>query len=167
MTATREPAGAPAESAPGAGSASDPALEVGVAFKGAMAAMRRMRGRQPYQAGTLSDAQFSLLFWLCERSPLSAGELATAASLSKAATTEMLEALEAEGLVRRERSTSDRRVVLTELSPCGERLVQERRALYETRLRRALAGFSPSELGAAARVLHALGQMFEPAEGAG
>ena len=43
------------------------ALEVvGQAFKGAMAALRRMRGRETHRPGELSYAQYGLLFGLCD-----------------------------------------------------------------------------------------------------
>lgn len=139
----------------------DGATEVGRAFKGAMAAVRRLRGRETRGHGELSDAQYSLLFGLREHTELSSRELAELAALSPATTTEMLEGLAAAGLVRRERSELDRRVVLTSLTERGRDLVEARRARYEPRWRAALAEFSEEELLAAAAVLDRLGQLFE------
>lgn len=133
---------------------------VGHAFKGAMAAVRRLRGRETRRGGGLSDAQYGLLFGLCDGVARSTGELATAADLSPAATTEMLEGLEANGLIERHRSERDRRVVLTTLTDRGRQLVQERRAVYEPRWRAAMAEFSEEDLRAAAAVLDRLRAMF-------
>jgi DNA-binding MarR family transcriptional regulator len=61
------------------------------------------------------------LDWLAD-APKSAGQLAEATALSSAATTTLLDRLEARGLVRRVRDTSDRRRVLVELTEEGRRL---------------------------------------------
>jgi MarR family transcriptional regulator, organic hydroperoxide resistance regulator len=138
----------------------DAVSAVGQAFKGAMAAVRRFRGRETRRGGTLSDAQYSLLFGLCDGVARSTGDLAAAADLSPAATTEMLEGLEANGLIDRHRSERDRRVVLTALTDRGLALVQERRALYEPRWRAAMSEFNEEELRAAAAVLDRVRSMF-------
>jgi MarR family transcriptional regulator, organic hydroperoxide resistance regulator len=139
----------------------DGASQVGVSFKAAMAAVRRLRGRETRHPGELSDAQYSLLFSLRHHEALPSRELADLADVSAATVTEMLEALETAGLVRRERSQTDRRVVLTSLTDRGRQLVEERRARYEPRWLAALAEFSDEELQTTARVLDRLRDMFE------
>jgi DNA-binding MarR family transcriptional regulator len=134
---------------------------LGQSFKHTMAALRRMRSREHRSPGELRDAQYSLLFCLRDRDELPTSELALAGDLSPASTTEMLDALEAEGLVTRARSVSDRRVVLTSLTGRGRALVEERRASFEPRLRAALAEFTDEQLLTAAGVLDALGALFE------
>jgi DNA-binding MarR family transcriptional regulator len=139
----------------------DPAEQLGRSFKGALAALRRMRGRELRLRGGLSEAQYSLLFALRERSELPSSELACAANLSPASATEMLDALAVAGLVERMRSQRDRRVVMTSLTDRGRALVEERRARFEPRFRAALARFSEAELLTAAAVLDELGAMFD------
>ncbi len=134
---------------------------LGRSFKGAMAAVRRLRGRETHCAGELSDAQYGLLFGLCEHRELSSRELACAADLSPATTSEMLDGLAAAGLVQSVRSLRDRRVVLTSLTERGRALIEERRARYEPRWRAALAGFSDEELVSAGAVLDSLRAMFD------
>jgi DNA-binding MarR family transcriptional regulator len=119
---------------------------VGRAFKGTVAALRRLRGRESHRPGELSYAQYGLLFGLAESPAMSARELALSADVSPATATEMLDALAASGLVERTRSTLDKRIVLTSLTARGRALVDERRARYEPRWRSALAEFS-DELG--------------------
>src|SRR5690349_19837898 len=126
-----------------------------------MAAVRRLRGRETRRPGSLSDAQYTLLFGCFDGVARSSGELAGLADLSPAATTEMLEGLEASGLVERRRSDRDRRVVLISLTKHGLALVQERRALFEPRWRQALSEFSDDELRTAAAVLERLRRLFD------
>lgn len=140
---------------------STPAGRLGLAFKRAMVAVRRMRGRETHRPGQISYAQYGLLFGLsgmCERS---ARELADHADLSPATVAQMLEHLEAAGLVKRTRSEQDRRVVLSALTERGEMVVAERRAQMEPRWQAAMEEFSTEELESAARVLNRLADYFD------
>jgi DNA-binding MarR family transcriptional regulator len=138
------------------------ALEaVGASYKGAIAAMRRMKGRETHRPGELSFAQYGLLFGLSDGVPRSSRELAHAADVSPATAAQMLDALAASGLVERVRSSADKRVVLTSLSDRGRALVVERRALFEPRWREALADFDDEDLLIAAAVLDCIRRMFD------
>lgn len=139
----------------------DATEEVARAFKRAMAALRRMRGRETHCPGELTDAQYSLLFCLRDQSQMSVRDLADAADLSPASVTEMLEGLAAAGLVERHRSDRDRRVVFTSLTDGGRGLVEERRARFEPRFRAAMEEFSEHDLLVAASVLDGLRDFFE------
>jgi DNA-binding MarR family transcriptional regulator len=139
----------------------DAFVQLGRSFKRAMAAVRRLRGREVRRPGELSDAQYGLLFSLREHSELSSSELAEAADLSPATTTEMLETLAQAGLVSRTRSLRDRRVVLTSLTERGRGLLDERHARYEPRWRAAFAEFSEDELRTAAAVLDRMAKVFD------
>jgi DNA-binding MarR family transcriptional regulator len=134
---------------------------VGRAFKGALAAVRRLRGRETHRPEGLSYAQFGLLFGLCDGEPKSSRELAFAADISPATAAEMLDGLAASGLVQRTRSLDDKRIVLTSLTDRGRTVIEERRARYEPRWRAALGRFSDDELRNAAEVLDALREMFD------
>jgi DNA-binding MarR family transcriptional regulator len=135
--------------------------DVGRAFKGAMAAVRRMRGRETHRPGELSYAQYGLLFALSDGASKSSRELARAADVSPATAAEMLDGLAAHGFVERTRSAADKRIVLTSLTGRGKALVDERRATYEPRWRATLSQFSEQELASATRVLEALRGMFD------
>jgi MarR family transcriptional regulator, organic hydroperoxide resistance regulator len=130
-------------------------------FKAAMAAVRRLRGRESHRPGELSDAQYSLLFCLRDSDAVRTSELALAADLSPASTTEMLDSLAGAGLVTRVRSDQDRRVVLTSLTERGRELVEERRARFEPRWLAALEDVSERDLLAAAGVLDRLRGLFD------
>ena len=138
------------------------ALEtLGAAFKGAVAAMRRMKGRETHRPGDLSYAQYGLLFGLYSGGARSSRELAHAADISPATAAEMLDGLAATGLVKRARSAADKRVVLTSLTDRGLALVEARRAQLEPRWRAALDGFGEQDLLTAAAVLDAIRVLFD------
>jgi DNA-binding MarR family transcriptional regulator len=135
--------------------------ELARSFKSSNAAVRRLRGRETRHPGELSDAQYGLLFGLRDHSELSSSELALAADLSPASATEMLDGLVAAGLVRRQRSERDRRVVLISLTERGHALVEERHARFAPLWRAALTEFSDTELRTAAAVLDRMRRMFD------
>jgi DNA-binding MarR family transcriptional regulator len=134
---------------------------LGTAFKGVTTAARRLRGRETHRPGELSFAQYHLLFHLAEQGRMSTGQLATAAELVPATATQMLDGLERAGLVQRERSAEDRRIVTCALTPRGQTTVAERRAEIEPLWQDALAGFSAAELETAADVLEHLRTMLD------
>jgi DNA-binding MarR family transcriptional regulator len=142
--------------------------ELGHAFRRVFRALNRLRGRDTHLGGAeLSHAQFELLIELYERGPLPAGELATAARLTPATVTQMLDHLAASGHVERARSEVDRRVVVSRLTTQGRRKIEARRALWRGRWQAALAGMTPVELRAARDVLERLSVVFEDAPPAG
>ena len=138
---------------------------LGLSFKRAMVAVRRLRGRETHRAGTPSFAQYPILFALAERDDLSNGELAFAADVSPATVTGLLDSLVELGLVTRSRSSIDRRIVTCSLTGDGRRLVAERRAIFERRWDDALAEFSPDELATAAAVFERIAAMFDGLDG--
>jgi DNA-binding MarR family transcriptional regulator len=139
---------------------STPAGQLGLAFKRATVAIRKLRGRETHRPGQLSYAQYRLLFGLAGTCECSSRELAEQAELTPATVTEMLDHLESAGLVARTRSERDRRVVLSTLTERGARVVAERRAQLEPRWEATLAEFSDRELTAAARVLDKIADYF-------
>ena len=130
-------------------------------FKQLMTAVRRLRGRETHSREGLTNAQFQLLFGLREGKLMSGGELACVAGLSPATTTQMLEALEAAGLVVRERSLEDRRKVMTKLTERGQALVEERHARFTRMWQESLAGFSDDELATAGAVMEKVTELFD------
>ena len=137
------------------------AAALGVSFKTLMGAVRRLRGRETHSPDELSNAQFQLLFGLRDGKLLSGGELACVAGLSPATTTQMLDGLEAAGLVVRKRSLQDRRKVMTSLTERGHALVEQRHARFAPMWQQALAGFTDDELATAGAVMDKLGELFD------
>jgi DNA-binding MarR family transcriptional regulator len=124
-------------------------------------AQRRLRGRDARIEGGLSFAHYPLLSALQREGELSAGQLATEVSLTPATVTQMLDALAAAGLVERTRSETDRRVVMTQLTPEGRRRVERKEAELIARWQEALSGFEPHEIEAATRVVARLGEYLD------
>jgi DNA-binding MarR family transcriptional regulator len=141
------------------------AEQVGQAFKQAMVAVRRLRGRETHRPGRPSFAQYQLLFALEESEAPSSGELAQAADLSPATVTQMLDALVEHGLVTRNRSESDRRIVTCSLTESGRAVIAERRAGFQGCWNDSLAEFSAAELAVAAAVLDRIATMFDGFDG--
>jgi DNA-binding MarR family transcriptional regulator len=142
------------------------ALEaVGHAFKRAMVAVRRLRGRETHRPGAPSFAQYQLLFSLADRDGLSSGELAQAADLSPATVTQMLDSLVERGLVTRLRSETDRRIVTCSLTDSGRDVIAQRRAQFQGTWDDALSEFSVAELAVAAAVFDRIAGMFDGLSG--
>jgi DNA-binding MarR family transcriptional regulator len=150
-----------ADPEPPSAGAPAPHEELASAFKAVMAAARRLRGRETHHPGAVSNAQYGLLFGLCSVEAMSTRDLAETADLSAATATQMLESLEAAGLVERSRWDQDKRVVLTSLTARGREVIDERRARVEPRWRTALAEFSSEELLTASAVLRQLARYFD------
>jgi MarR family transcriptional regulator, organic hydroperoxide resistance regulator len=140
-----------------------PALsELGLAFRQVFRVLSRLRGRDTHLGGAeLSHAQYELLSELDERGELPAGELATAARLTPATVTQMLDHLAACGHVERVRSETDRRVVVSRLTEQGKAKIEAKRSAWQTRWQAALGDVSERDLRAATKVLQRLGTMFE------
>ena len=115
-------------------------------------------------APELSHAQFQLLIELHERGELPAGELrrggaADARRRSRRCSTRWPQS----GHVERARSATDRRVVVSRLTAQGRAQIEAKRAAWQARWERALAGVRAEELRAATVVLERLAEMFEQA----
>jgi DNA-binding MarR family transcriptional regulator len=135
-------------------------IELKGAFRAVFRTLSRLRGRDTHLgASELSHAQFELLAELAERGGLAAGELAAAAELSPGTVTQMLDHLAECGHVERVRSESDRRVVVSRLTPQGRRRLAAKREAWKGRWEQALSEFDAEELSAARRVLARLGAM--------
>ena len=148
------------------GARAEALAQLGRAFKTAMVAVRRLRGRETHRPGELSYAQYTLLFSLADRgAEVSVRDLACAADLSPPSVTQMLDHLAAMGLVARARSELDKRVVLTSLTERGQALIAEHKARFEPRWHAALAEFDDRELAIAAAVLTRLGALFDEFDG--
>jgi DNA-binding MarR family transcriptional regulator len=128
----------------------------GSAYKGAMAGIRRLRGRDTHRPGELSLAHYLPPSGLAKRDELPAGALALAADQSPATVTQTLDSLAEIGLIERTRSERDRRVVNRTLTTRRRELLTERHARPEQRRQAELAEFSTQERATAAAVLDRL-----------
>lgn len=126
--------------------------ELEYAYRSVSAAQRRLRGRDAMLDG-LSVPQYSLLRPLLEHDELSAGELSRSAGLTPATATHMLEQLAHAGMIERERSAGDRRVVMTRLTPQGREQLQARHESVMRAWAEMIDGLSTDALRSAAEVM--------------
>ena len=98
----------------------------------------------------LGPTDLRCLDWLAD-GPKTAGVLATATGLRPAATTALLDRLEAKGLVERVRDESDRRRVLVRMTDEGARSTYAMYAPLVDEGAQLLAGLAPAELASDAR----------------
>jgi DNA-binding MarR family transcriptional regulator len=140
----------------------DGAEAVRLAFVELMGAERRLRARdQKCAKGDLTQGQIRALFTIDKSGEATAGELAKAAELSPASVSTMLDNLERDGIVSRQRSEQDRRVVVVALTDSGRALLDAKRDAWRARGAAALAGVPDEHLVAAADVMHRMAQMLD------
>jgi len=125
-----------------------------------LAAQRRLRGRDAQRPG-LSYSQYAVLRVLADGAEHTAGELATAADLTPASITKMLDGLSRVGLLERVPDPSDRRRV-------GVRITADGRAALEAKNRQVNAAWAgvledadPSEVEAMAAAMRRLAALFD------
>lgn len=94
----------------------------------------------------LTHPQFSILMILAEHNCSTAADLARETCGDTGAMTRMLDRLEAKGIVRRVRSSEDRRIVNIELTEAGRLAVKKMPILAINALNHYLQGFSRDEL---------------------
>jgi DNA-binding MarR family transcriptional regulator len=141
---------------------SDEALEdVRDTLRAMYAAARRLRGREARTGGAAGTSQLYILMLLARDEDLTGGQLAAAAELTPATVTQMLDSLEADGLVERERSTVDRRVVHNRLTEKGRAIQLEHQQEWDDRWNEALASMPVEDLEAGARVLRHLADFYD------
>ena len=129
-----------------------------------MRAIRGARGRLVARDGEdeLSLPQFQMLDPLDAASgALTVSEVAVQAGVATPTATRMLDGLERDGLVLRERRPGDRRVVHISLTEDGRRRVQAKRARIAARRREIFESLSAAERKQAARVLARLAAAVE------
>lgn len=93
----------------------------------------------------LSYTHWVALKQVGERLVTSAGGLARELGITTGATTRMIDTLEAQGLMRRDRTGEDRRVVHIALTPAGEETVQRLQGRAVDAWNEAFAGFEEAD----------------------
>jgi DNA-binding MarR family transcriptional regulator len=132
-----------------------------LALRDMLAAHRRLRGRDGRQPGAIGYAQYPLLAALCREGELTSSGLASAADLAPATVTQMLDALEAAGLVERQRDSADRRVVLVRLTERGRSSYDAKHAELVAAWNHELSDLDTESLQAASVVLQRLGAFLD------
>ena len=124
-------------------------------------AERRLRGREHQQPRDVTNSQLRALVVLGKTDEVTAGELAKSADLNPASVTAMLDQLESNGIVQRQRTAHDRRVCIVSLTEKGRAIVDEKRAHWQALWEERLGDLSESELSAALRVMRTMIQLLD------
>jgi MarR family transcriptional regulator, 2-MHQ and catechol-resistance regulon repressor len=133
----------------------DATLELVIAIARAYKAIER--GVRPHLAERgLGLREFAVLEVLHHKGPLPLGAVRDRILVSGASTTYVVKKLEERGLVRRNPSAEDQRVVIAELTPKGRRLVSDVFPDHVARLREVMAGLSAADKRAASQLLRQL-----------
>lgn len=93
----------------------------------------------------LTSAQWGPLMRLRMQGASTVADLARWSQIDAGAMTRLLDRLEKKGLCRRERSTEDRRVVMVELTPEGQAVMEHVPEVLADVMNQHLAGFSEAE----------------------
>ena len=121
-------------------------------------AIRRAQARGQ-SADDLTLAQYYLLRPLENERGVALSRLAECAGIAPPTATRIIDGLEKGGLVRRERSQSDRRAVLVSLTPAGRRRVTGKRSELADRRRRLYENLEPEERRHSERLLRHLAEL--------
>jgi DNA-binding MarR family transcriptional regulator len=136
--------------------------ELHASLRAMSAAERRLAGhdRGP---GELTYTQVQALAALSRAQEMTAGELARSAGLTPATVTGLLDQLESAGVVRRTRSTEDRRVCNVSMTDAGRELLESRSQAWRVYWARRLDPISDDDLQTATRVLDAVAALYDDA----
>jgi DNA-binding MarR family transcriptional regulator len=147
----------------------DPALDSSpmlvIGRIGRLAAYVDARLRPPFAAAGLATGDFDLLAALRRQDPpheLSPGELADAMLVTTGATTKRIDRLEAQALVGRRSSTTDKRGRIVALTEAGRVLVDELMPEHLDNEASILAALTPAQRADLAQLLSILLASLEP-----
>jgi MarR family transcriptional regulator, organic hydroperoxide resistance regulator len=90
-----------------------------------IAAIIKQQGRRILSNYTITPPQFVALQWLFEHGDMTIGDLSNKMFLAFSTTTDLVDRMEKNSLVKRVRNTQDRRVVRIHLLSEGERVIEE------------------------------------------
>jgi DNA-binding MarR family transcriptional regulator len=110
----------------------------------------------------VTPAQFWVMNNLSENGELGCGPLASRLGVTLPSVTSLVDPLEQTGLVRRVRSTEDRRIVRLEITPRGSALIASVWTEIEREVARRVRGLDPADVRGAGRVLAVLGRQNGP-----
>lgn len=123
-----------------------------------VAAIIKQQGRKILSNYTITPPQFVALQWLFEHGDMTIGDLSNKMFLAFSTTTDLVDRMEKNSLVKRVRNTQDRRVVRIHLLSEGERVIEEVIDKRRHYLNSVLAEFDEQEVKVFSNLLTKLHQ---------
>lgn len=139
------------------GSAADRALNLWVALARCSASVSR-RSARDIQSYGLTQAQFAVLEVIFHKGPLPLCTIGEKLLVTSGNITYVADQLEKAGYLKRQRSESDRRVVLARLTPKGQQLLDRHFPSHARCIEGAAAALTPREQADLARLLKKWGK---------
>lgn len=121
-----------------------------------IAAIIKQQGRQILSNYTITPPQFIALQWLFEHGDMTIGDLSNKMYLAFSTTTDLVDRMEKNELVKRVRDEKDRRVVRIHLLAEGERVIEEVIDKRRDYLQEVVQNFNPEELSTFTELLSKL-----------
>ncbi|GKV68914.1 putative HTH-type transcriptional regulator YsmB [Sporosarcina sp. NCCP-2716] len=118
-----------------------------------VAAIIKQQGRKILSNYTITPPQFIALQWLFEHGDMTIGDLSNKMYLAFSTTTDLVDRMEKNELVKRVRDEKDRRVVRIHLLKEGERVIQEVIDKRRNYLEDVVRDFSEDELSTFTKLL--------------
>lgn len=106
----------------------------------------KQKGRELLSTYTITPPQFVALQWLFEEGDMTIGELSNKMYLAFSTTTDLVDRMEKNQLVKRVKDPNDRRVVRIHLLSEGERIIDEVIKKRQQYLQEVLRNFSEDEI---------------------
>lgn len=116
----------------------------------------KQKGREILANFPITPPQFVALQWLDEDGDMTIGELSSKMYLACSTTTDLIDRMEANGLVERVRDTNDRRVVYIHLEEKGKEIIVDVLDARRQYLATVLENFSEQDVKDLARTLQVL-----------
>lgn len=121
-----------------------------------VAAIIKHNGRKILKNYTITPPQFIALQWLFEHGDMTIGELSNKMFLAFSTTTDLVDRMESNHLVKRIRDNKDRRVVRIHLLKEGERIIEEVIEKRRHFLHKVLSDFEEEEVEQLSQLLSKL-----------
>jgi len=106
----------------------------------------KQKGREILSNYTITPPQFVALQWLLEEGDMTIGELSNRMFLAFSTTTDLIDRMESNHLVKRVRDDKDRRVVRIHLLEEGKRIIDEVIRKRQVYLNEVLTSFDDNEI---------------------
>lgn len=135
------------------------ARQFAAAWEEFVLALRRGHARGRQSPDDLTLAQYYLLHPLEQESAVPLCQLADSAGIAAPTATRLVDGLEKAGIIRRERSSSDRRTVLVSLTPAGRQRLTRKHQQLARRRRRIYEQLEPGEREQSERLLRHLAEL--------